>query len=158
MPVLMLLSNKYVQIALIVVVALAALWGYGRHERGLGYSDAQNEYAQRALLASQEARKRELALQNKLQEAQNESRNREAALTAAADRARAELDGLRDELATLGDRLSSATADSLRKYARAANAVLAECTDRYSKLAQKADQHASDSLMLQQGWPSPKAP
>ena len=153
MPVLMLLSNKYVQIALIVLVALAALWGYGRHERGLGYAEAQNEYTQRALVATQEARKREFALQNQLNEAQNEARTREIALTAAADGARLERDGLRDELAALGDRLSRASADSLRKYAATANAVLAECTDRYSKLAQKADGHASDTLMLRRAWP-----
>jgi hypothetical protein len=149
----MLLSNKYVQIALVVLVALAALWGYGRHERGLGYAEAQNDYTQRALVATQAARKRELTLQNQLQEAQNESLRHQAALTVAADRARNELDGLRDELATINDRLSRATADALRVYARAANSVLAECTDRYSRLAQKADQHANDSLMLQRAWP-----
>lgn len=153
MPVLMLLSNKYVQIALVVLVALAALWGYGRHERGLGYSEAQNEYTQRALVATQAARKRELDLQNQLQEAQNEFKRYQIAATAAADAARDQLDGLRDELTTLNNRLSSASADALRKFAKTANALLAECADRYSKLAQKADQHANDSLMLQRAWP-----
>jgi hypothetical protein len=155
MPVLMLLSNRYVQLALVVVVALAALWGYGKHERNLGYSDAQTEYTQRALVATQAARKRELTLQNQLQEAQNESQRNQIALTAAADSARTELDGLRWELATINDRLSRSTADALRQYARTANAVLAECTDRYSRLAQKADQHANDALMLQRAWPKP---
>ena len=153
MPVLMLLSNRYVQLALVVLVALAALWGYGRHERGLGYTEAQNEYTQRALLASEAARKRELDLQNQLQEAQNEARTREIALSAAADGARLERDGLRGELASLGHRLSSATADTLRKYAAAANLVLQQCIDRYSELAKKADGHASDALMLQRAWP-----
>ena len=145
MPVLMLLSNRYVQLALVVLVALAALWGYGRHERGLGYAEAQNEYTQRALLASEAARKRELTLQNQLQEAQNESLRNQVALTAAADRARNELDGLRGELASLSHRLSSATADALRQYARTANSVLSECAARYSELAQKADRHANDA-------------
>ena len=153
MPVLMLLSNRYVQLALVVLVALAALWGYGRHERGLGYAEAQNEYTQRALVASEAARKRELILQNQLQEAQNESLRNQVALTAAADRARSELDGLRGELASLGHRLSSATADALRQYARTANSVLSECAARYSELAQKADRHANDALMLQRAWP-----
>ncbi|CAB4124830.1 hypothetical protein UFOVP66_35 [uncultured Caudovirales phage] len=155
MPILMLLSNRYVQLALVVVVGLAALWGYGKHQRNLGYSDAQTEYTQRALIATQAARKRELNLQNQLQEAQNESQRNQIALTAAANSARNELDGLRGELATINDRLSRATADAVRLYARTANAVLAECTDRYSKLAQKADQHANDSLMLSRAWPKP---
>ena len=43
MPILMLLTNKYVQFALIAVVALAALWGYGKHRYSLGYSQAQKE-------------------------------------------------------------------------------------------------------------------
>jgi hypothetical protein len=149
----MLLSNKYVQIALVVLVALVALWGYGRHERGLGYSEAQNEYTQRALVATQAARKREFDLQNQLQEAQNESLRHQAALTVAADRARNELDGLRDELTTLNNRLSSASADALRQFARTANSVLRECAARYSELAAKADRHANDALMLQRAWP-----
>jgi len=43
MPILMILSNRYVQLALVVVIALAALWGYGKHQHYLGYSQAQNE-------------------------------------------------------------------------------------------------------------------
>lgn len=38
-----LLTNKYVQLALVVVVALAALWAYGARQHSLGYSQAQNE-------------------------------------------------------------------------------------------------------------------
>ena len=153
--ILSLLSNKYIQIALAVAVALAALWGYGSHQRSLGYAEAQNEYTQRALVATQAARNRELTLQNQLQEAQNESLRNQVALTSAADAARSERDRLRDELASLSDRLSRATADARLKYARTANAVLAECTARYSELAAKADRHANDSLMLQRAWPKP---
>ena len=153
--ILSLLANKYIQLALIVVVGLAALWGYGKHERNLGYTDAQTEYTQRALVATHEARKRELTLQNQLQEAQNESLRHQAALTAAADRARTELDGLRGELTAINDRLSRATADARLEYARTANLILAECTAKYTELAQKADRHANDALMLSRAWPKP---
>lgn len=118
-----------------------------------GYDRAKSEYTQKALIATQAARARETELQTQLQVAQNEARKREADLAIAADSARAERDGLRDELTTISDRLSRASADSLRQYARTANAVLQECTDRYSELARKADGHASDALMLTQGWP-----
>lgn len=156
MPVLMLLSNKYIITALVTLVALFSMWGYGKHQHGLGYTEAQNEYTQRALVASESARKRELTLQNQLQEAQNESQRNQIALTAAADRARSELDGLRGELASLSHRLSSATADALRQYARTANSVLSECAARYSELAAKADRHANDALMLSRAWPRQK--
>jgi hypothetical protein len=43
MPILMLLSNRYVQLALVVSIALMALWGYGKHQHSLGYSQAQGE-------------------------------------------------------------------------------------------------------------------
>ena len=151
--VLSLLANKYVQIALVILIGLAALWGFGSHQRSLGYSQAQNEYTQRALLATEAARKREFALQNQLQEAQNEFKRNQTVAAVAADAARNELDGLRGNLATISDRLSRASADTLRKFASTANVVLAECADRYSRLAQKADQHANDALMFQQAWP-----
>lgn len=151
--ILSLLSNKYAQIALIIVIALAATQVYGARQHSLGYSKAKGEYTKQALIASEAARKRESDLQNQLQEAINESQRNQIAIAAANDRARNELDGLRSELATLGDRLSSATADARLKYARAANTVLAECAARYSELAQKADKHANDALMLQRAWP-----
>jgi len=153
--ILSLLTNKYAQIALIVVVALAGLHLYGARQHGLGYSKAQSEYTQKALIASEAARIKERDLQTQLQEAQNEARTRENALIAAADGARSERDGLRDELAAIGDRLSKASAASLRKYATTANSILRECSDRLAGLAREADRHASDSLMLQRAWPKP---
>lgn len=120
-----------------------------------GYAKAQAEYTQKALVAEEAARKRERELQTQLEVAENEARKREADLTFAADNARTERDGLRRDLATISDRLSRASANSLRQYAATANAVLQECTDRYTELARKADGHASDALMLAQGWPKP---
>lgn len=38
-----LLTNKYAQIALAVVVGLTALWGFGKYKHSLGYSQAQSE-------------------------------------------------------------------------------------------------------------------
>lgn len=141
-----------------IVVAIAALfgaWQWSLHSaEKRGYTLAQTEYTQKALVASEAARKREHELQTQLEVAQNESRKRETVLNAAADSARVELRGMRDELASLGDRLSRASAESLRRYAATANSVLAECTDRLTEMAKAADGHASDALMLQQGWPS----
>lgn len=118
-----------------------------------GYDRAKSEYTQKALIATQAARARETELQTQLQVAQNEARKREADLAIAADSARAERDGLRDELASISDRLSRASADSLRKYAATASRILAECTNQLTEMARKADGHASDTLMLMQGWP-----
>ena len=140
--------------ALIASLVLGFQWMQHKAEQR-GYTAAQTDYTKKALVASEAARKRELTLQNQMQEAQNESLRRETVIAAAVDRARNELDGLRDELSTLSDRLSRASSETLRKYAITANAVLRECTDRYSRLAQKADQHANDTVMFQQAWPKP---
>lgn len=141
--------------AVATVAALFFAFQWAQHDaEKRGYTKAQTEYTQKALVASEAARKREHELQTQLEVAQNESRKREMALNAAADSARVELRGMRDELTSLGDRLSRASAESLRRYAATANAVLAECTDRLTEMAKAADGHASDALMLQQGWPS----
>ena len=136
---------------------LFAIWmgfEYAQHRaEQRGYNIAQNEYTQKALIASEAARKRERELQTQMEIAQHEARSREVSINAAADAARAESNGLRRELTTISDRLSKASADSLRQYARTANVVLQQCIDRYSELANKADKHASDTLMLQQAWP-----
>jgi hypothetical protein len=150
------LTPQLLKIVGFVALAVALFFGfeYAQHEADQrGYVRAQSEYDKKALKASEAARIKERDLQNQLQEAQNEARKREADLNLAANAARTERDGLRDELASISDRLSKASADSLRQYARTANAVLKECTDRYTELAAKADGHASDALMLAQGWP-----
>lgn len=152
------LTPQLLKIAAVValVIGLIVSFQFAQHSaEQRGYTKAQNEYTQKALIASQEARKRELALQTKLQEAQNESQQYQIAIATAADRARVELDGLRNELSTISDRLSRASAESLRKYAAAANSVFQQCVNRYSELAKKADQHAADALMLQRAWPKP---
>lgn len=139
-------------VSLIVALYIGFEWAQHNAEQQ-GYARAQAEYVQQALVASEAARKREAALQHQLQDAQNEAKNREANFNAAADRARTELDGVRDELTAISDRLSRASAESLRRYAAAANDVLRECASELTAMARTADRHASDSLMLQQAWP-----
>ena len=146
----------WVKVAACAVLAVILLIAFNVWESKIerrGYDRAQSEYTKSALVASEAARKREQDLQHNLEVAQNEARIREVALTAAADSARVERDGLRDELTSLSDRLSKASANSLRKYAATANRILAECTSQLTEMARAADGHASDALMLQQAWP-----
>lgn len=41
--ILSLITNKYVQIALTLLAAMAGMWAYGKHQHSLGYSQAQSE-------------------------------------------------------------------------------------------------------------------
>lgn len=98
-------------------------------------------------------RAKEQAQSKKLIEAKNAATKRETILRGDADRARSELDGLRDELKTVCTNLPGDTADACTKRAATVNELFGQCAARYTGLAAKADRHASDSLMLQQAWP-----
>ncbi len=72
---------------------------------------------------------------------------------AAATRARSAADSLRDELATARTDLSNATESARAKYAAAVETVLGECSREYQSMAEKADGHANDAVMLKEAWP-----
>lgn len=71
----------------------------------------------------------------------------------SADAARAERDGLRNQLDTAASNLPGATCTAARDYGATATAVLAECGAALEDLARKADGHALDARTLIQSWP-----
>lgn len=72
---------------------------------------------------------------------------------AAATRARNAADSLRDELATARVHMSSANESARAKYAATVETVLGECSREYQSMAEKADGHANDAVMLKESWP-----
>lgn len=98
-------------------------------------------------------RAKEQAQSKRLIEAKNAATKRETILRGDADRARTELDGLRNDLATVCTNLPGDPSDACAKRAAAIPELFGQCAARYSGLAAKADRHANDSLMLQQAWP-----
>jgi len=70
-----------------------------------------------------------------------------------ADSLRAELDGLRGDLADVPDRIRNASREAVDQYATAATVVFGECAARYSELAISATGHASDVQTLMDAWP-----
>lgn len=109
----------------------------------------------RTAIATAEARAAEQAAEmlQKVTEAQNESKKREALLRASADSARSELDGLRGDIDHMRDQLAGATASAATERAAAVGAVLQQCAARYSDLAAKADRHVNDIRTLIEAWP-----
>lgn len=85
--------------------------------------------------------------------AQNEAKQRERDLRAAAAGARAESDGLRDDLATLRDQLAGATHAAAIDRAAAIGAVLQQCSARHQSLAERCDRHVNDIRTLMDAWP-----
>lgn len=85
--------------------------------------------------------------------AQNTARVRDVALRRDADLARAESDGLRDDLATVRRQLPSLAIDAVRQYADAASVVFDQCSRRYQEVAGNASGHTSDVKTLEDAWP-----
>lgn len=82
---------------------------------------------------------------------------RERSLRADAARIRTELDGLRLAVARtqagFGLRADTNTLAPGLEYTDPFPELFLSCSQRYSELAEKADGHASDALMLLQAWP-----
>lgn len=87
--------------------------------------------------------------------AQNEQTQRTQIARADADRARTELDSLRDTLAASGYNVPGTTTDACRQHASATAELLQQCAARYQSLAGKADGHVIDTVTLQQAWATP---
>jgi hypothetical protein len=71
---------------------------------------------------------------------------------AAADAARTQRDGLRDELAASRTAYADATHASLTAHAQTLSVVFEQCVREYSELAAKADAHALDTQILFDAW------
>lgn len=98
-------------------------------------------------------RAKELALNQKVIEAQNESQIRVKKLKADADSARAAANSLRDDLAATRAKLPSLTRDAVDRYAATASVVFGDCSRAYQELAGTADAIASERQTLMDAWP-----
>jgi uncharacterized iron-regulated membrane protein len=152
-----LLLNPRVWLALGLAALLAFVLAFTyRAGKASVRADWQAETIQRqesARQAEQENRRIESARQSKVIEATNAATKRNQVLQASAADARAELGSLRRDLDTISADLPSASADACRRYAAAANSVLRNLAESGAGIAAKADEHSSDSLMLQDAWP-----
>lgn len=98
-------------------------------------------------------RAKELALNQKIIEAQNEAQTRVKKLKADADSARAAANSLRDDLAATRAKLPGLTRDAVNRYADAASVVFGDCSRAYQELAGTADAIASERQTLMDAWP-----
>jgi hypothetical protein len=113
----------------------------------------RGEYIVAALVASESARQKEIALNLSVESAKNAAAIREKTLLADAGRSRLAADRLRDDLATARVILPSLTRAAVERYADAASIVFNQCVNEYRDLAAQADQLASDRQTLIDAWP-----
>ena len=134
--------------AMVCSICVAGWRGYET-----GYQRRDLEAKAQILAAEQQARATERRWNLKLQEARTNASKRETDLRRAVDSARAVVGSLRDQLAAATSRLPSATCDASREYATTINELFGQCAQAYQGMAEQADRHANDALMLQEAWP-----
>jgi hypothetical protein len=113
----------------------------------------RGEYIAAALVASESARQKEIALNLSVESAKNAAAIREKTLLADAGRSRLAADRLRDDLATARVILPGLTRAAVERYADAASIVFNQCVNEYRDMAAQADQLASDRQTLIDAWP-----
>ena len=103
--------------------------------------------------AVREARATESRRFTNVQEAVNAAQTRAQTARRDADRARSELDRLRDTTRATRGGVPGESAAACAQRADAAGDVLGQCAAAYSELAAIADRHASDARTLIEAWP-----
>ncbi len=112
------------------------------------------EHTQAVQAATQKALDETTRMQREKDNAIAQAQAQAKSNAAAASSARAERDGLRNQINTATSALPTATCASSRDYAATAAALFDQCAAALEELATKADGHATDSRTLTNSWPT----
>lgn len=140
----------------LIVAAVAALaaWVFQDARMDAAVAEVRLEQSNERLGAVSQARADERAINKTYQEALNEATKRETKLRADADTARRTVDGLRGTLYEFRASLPGASTAALITRADTAAELFGACVNEYRSVAESADRHASDAVMLIEAWPS----
>ena len=140
---------KFVIAAAVGCAISAAGWtGYVK-----GYEKRDLKAKAEMLVMEQKARATEQLMNQRVQEAQANETKRRSSLQRDVDAAHRAVYGLQQQLAQANRELSTASVEASRQYAITVNELFGQCTAAYQGMAEQADKHSSDSLMLQEAWP-----
>lgn len=143
---------------LLIKLALVAALCAGSFYAGHTWRDraAKQDQLDAALAYAGEiaaARAQEQTWQARYNQGVEDARKREKQLAEDALAATRAAAGMRHTIAGLQGRLSDSTSEACRDTAHTLAAVLGECTDRYQRVAEAADGHASDAQTCRDAWP-----
>ena len=110
------------------------------------------EHTQALQVATQKALDETNRMQREKDDAVAKAQAQAKSNAAAADAARRERDGLRDDLAASRTTFADSSHTSLAAYADTLSVVFEQCTREYLELAAKADGHAADTSTLFNAW------
>lgn len=116
-------------------------------------ADIKAQHSRESAKAEAATRAQESSFNQRLQDAQNAATKRETKLRADADAARRTVDGLRGTLYNFRASLPNAAPATVIARADTAAELLGTCADEYRSVAESADRHAADALMLREAWP-----
>jgi septal ring factor EnvC (AmiA/AmiB activator) len=145
------LSNPYLLAGAIGVGLLTGWTANGWRLNGK-IDEMVLEHTQAVQVATQKALDETNRMQREKDDAVAKAQAQAKANAAAADAARAERDGLRDDLAASRTTFADSTHASLAAYADTLSVVFEQCTKEYSDVAAKADGHAADASTLFNAW------
>ena len=135
------------------VLAFGAAWQVQAWRYGEQITTIKQQHTDAALSSARNALKLTEHYRENADAAVRKAEARAAQNKRDADRLRAELDGLRGDLANVPDRIRNASREAVDQYAATATVVFGECAARYSELAVSATGHASDVRTLMDAWP-----
>ena len=135
-------------------LAFGAAWQVQAWRYGEQIADLKREHAEAIASSAKTALKLTEHYRENADAAVRKSEARAAQNKRDADRLRAELDGLRGDLANVPERIRNASREAVDQYATTATVVFGECAARYSELAVSATGHASDVQTLMDAWPT----
>jgi hypothetical protein len=110
------------------------------------------EHTQALQVATQKALDETNRMQREKDDAVAKAQAQAKSNAAAANSARLERDGLRDDLAASRTTFTDSSHTSLAAYASTLSVVFEQCTREYLELAAKADGHAADTSTLFNAW------
>ena len=135
------------------VLAFGAAWQVQAWRYGGQITTIKQQHTDAALSSARNALKITEHYRENADAAVRKAEARAAQNKRDADRLRAELDGLRGDIANVPDRIRNASREAVDQYAATATAVFGECAARYSELAVSATGHASDVQTMMDAWP-----
>ncbi|HPL80648.1 MAG TPA: hypothetical protein PKY40_16690 [Burkholderiaceae bacterium] len=141
--------------AAIIAASLAGWAGWSVQGWRLGEQIAALKTAQAEAVntATREARAQESARFKGVQDAQAAAQTRAQVARRDADRARGELDRMRDTLSATRGGVPGESTAACAVRADAGADVLAQCAAAYLSMAGIADRHANDARTLIEAWP-----
>ena len=144
---------KAITYGLLLVLAFAAGWLVNGWRSDAVISGIKTEHAAQVAINASNALERYETMERTKDEAIKAAQERETQFKADAGRAAATADGLRGTLYEFRASLPNAAPATVIARADTAAELLGTCADEYRSVAESADRHAADAVMLFEAWP-----